>query len=128
MGFDADAVPAGWWRPEVARAHVLRWVVEMGLGWDRVVEVARATRDGHGEPPDGPKALDRAMARATRGVRSGKSDRNKPPASEEDQLQFYADWINGDRHLPTSAISVRTVRELIDRGLVTVKRARERGL
>ena len=68
------------------------------------------------------------MARAARSVRTGKPDRDKPPASDEDQLQFYAEWINSSRYLPTSAISVRTVRELTKRGLVTAERARERGL
>ena len=50
LGFSADDAPAGWWRPDAARSHVLRWVVEMRLGWDRVIEIARASRDGHGDP------------------------------------------------------------------------------
>ena len=46
--------------------HVRRWIDDLGLDEDAILEVARETRGEHPEPPDGPKALDRAMQRAQR--------------------------------------------------------------
>jgi hypothetical protein len=45
--------------------HVQRWRDELGLTGAEIITAAKDTRKDHLEPPDGPKALDRDMQRAT---------------------------------------------------------------
>ena len=52
----------------------------------------------------------------------------RPPASPEDRLNFFATWINGDKHLPPTAVTTSMAQALIHAGLVTVGRLRERGI
>ena len=48
--------------------------------------------------------------------------------SADEKAAFYADLVNSDRFLPSSAIS-NTMRDaMLARGLVTVERLRERGV
>ena len=46
----------------------------------------------------------------------------------ETSLRLIADWINSDRYLPQSAVNNRQRDALLDRGLVTPERLRERGI
>jgi hypothetical protein len=83
--------------------------------------VAQASRRDHPEPPDGPKALDRAMQRAAQRLKQtgapvsrervgegqrrrhprGASARMGPKAQRIDELAaYYADLVNSDRFLP----------------------------
>ena len=143
LGLDPAALP-GWWQGWPARLHVRRWIEELGLTEDRVIEVATASRRDHPEPPDGPKALDRAMARAAQrearakapaGVEARGHDaqrRRKPdsgPRPSGDELAaFYAELVNSDRYLPANTIS-NTLRDaMLSRGLVTPERLRMRGV
>ncbi|MCE8531726.1 helix-turn-helix domain-containing protein, partial [Ruegeria pomeroyi] len=102
-----------------------------------IVATAQATRQDHPEPPDGPKALDRAMQRAAqrkvddagrkhRKVKPGTSARAATPSA--DVPAFYAAWVNSDSHLPTCAISSSMRNTMLSRGLVTPDRMRERGV
>ena len=65
-------------------------------------------------------------------VRAVKAKGKKKPeperASAADQLQFFADSVNGDKFLPQTMISLSKARELITAGLVTRERMRERGV
>lgn len=141
IGFEPDATLPTWWQGWPARTHVRRWVEDLGLSEDRIIEVATATRGDHPTPPDGPKALDRAMERAVRqdaqtdaGAghpqkprRRGKSDLTPIP-SMDDRAAFYADLVNSKRYLPPSAIT-NTMRDaMLARGLVTADRLRQRGV
>jgi hypothetical protein len=63
LGLDPAALP-GWWQGTPPRLHVQRWRTELGLIKAEIVAAAKDTRKDHPEPPDGPKALDRAMQRA----------------------------------------------------------------
>lgn len=45
-----------------------------------------------------------------------------------DPALFFAEWVNGDRHLPSSAVSNRMRDQLLSRGLVSLDRLRERGV
>ena len=101
-----------------------------------IIAAAEASRQEHPAPPDGPKALDRAMQRAAqRKVEDTGRKRRKPkavpaPATKPitDLPAFYADLVNSDRYLPVSAIS-NTMRDaMLARGLVTAERLRERGV
>jgi hypothetical protein len=65
LGLDPAALP-GWWQGWPPRLHVLRWRDELGLTEAEIIATAKASREEHPEPPDGPKALDRAMERAAR--------------------------------------------------------------
>lgn len=111
-----------------------------GLSPDRIIAVARQTRQDHPAPPDGPTALDRAMARAARddaqcaspghGNRDGgRRQRSDSPRPSADKLAaFYADLVNSERYLPASTIS-NTIRDaMLARGLVTPERLRLRGV
>lgn len=135
LGLDAAALP-GWWQGWPPRLHVQRWCDELGLTDAEIIAAAEASRQEHPEPPDGPKALDRAMQRAAqRKVEDAGRKRRKPKAKPipaalpiTDLPAFYADLVNGDRYLPVSAIS-NTMRDaMLARGLVTAERLRERGI
>jgi hypothetical protein len=134
-GLDPAALP-GWWQGWPPRLHVQRWRDELGLTEAEIIATAEASREEHPEPPDGPKALDRAMERAARRkVEDANRKRRKPkappaPAAKPitDLPAFYADLVNSDRYLPVSAIS-NTMRDaMLARGLVTPERLRERGV
>ncbi|MDB6182971.1 helix-turn-helix domain-containing protein [Paracoccus fistulariae] len=133
LGLDPAALP-GWWQGWPPRLHVQRWRDELGLTEAEIIATAEASRQEHPEPPDGPKALDRAMQRAAqRKVEDAGRKRRKAktaPATKPitDLPAFYADLVNSDRYLPVSAIS-NTMRDaMLARGLVTPERLRERGV
>ena len=135
LGLDPAALP-GWWQGWPPRLHVQRWRDELGLSEAEIIAAAEASRQEHPEPPDGPKALDRAMQRvARRKAEDAGCKRRKPkptpaPAAKPitDLPAFYADLVNSDRYLPVSAIS-NTMRDtMLARGLVTPERLRERGV
>ncbi|WP_444452252.1 helix-turn-helix domain-containing protein [Rhodobacter capsulatus] len=135
LGLDLAALP-GWWQGWPPRLHVQRWRDELGLTEAEIIATAEASRQEHPEPPDGPKALDRAMQRAAgRKAENVGRQRGKPKAPPAppappitDPAAFYADLINSNRYLPISAIS-NTMRDaMLARGLVTPERLRERGV
>ena len=135
LGLDAAALP-GWWQGWPPRLHVQRWCDELGLTETEIVAVAEASRQEHPEPPDGPKALDRAMQRAAQrkveaaGQKRRKRKSEPAPAAKPitDLPAFYAKIVNAEGYLPVSAIS-NTMRDaMLGRGLVTPERLRERGI
>jgi hypothetical protein len=135
LGLDPASLP-GWWQGWPPRLHVQRWRDELGLTEAEIITAAEDSRQEHPEPPDGPKALDRAMQRAAqRKVEDAGRKRRKAkvapaPATKPitDLPAFYADLVNSDRYLPVSAIS-NTMRDaMLARGLVTAERLRERGV
>lgn len=135
LGLDPAALP-GWWQGWPPRLHVQRWRDELGLTAAEILTTAEASRQDHPAPPDGPKALDRAMQRAAvrkaqAAGRKGRKPKTDPvPAAKQitDLPAFYADLLNSDRYLPVSAIT-NTLRDaMLARGLVTPERLRERGV
>ena len=139
LGLDPAALP-GWWQGWPAQMHVRRWIDDLGLCEDRIIETATATRRTHPNPPDGPKALDRAMERAARReaqavadgtgrkpARKRKRDTGPPP-SEDERAGFYARIVNADGFLPLNMISNSIRDAMLIRGLVTAERLRERGV
>jgi hypothetical protein len=135
LGLDPAALP-GWWQGWPPRLHVQRWRDELGLSEAEIVAAAGASRQEHPEPPDGPKALDRAMQRAAQrkveaaGQKRRKRKSEPVPAAKPitDLPAFYAKIVNADGYLPVSAIS-NTMRDaMLGRGLVTAERLRERGI
>ena len=118
-----------------------RWIDDLGLSEDRIIETATETRRDHPAPPDGPKALDRAMERAakrdaqaavakssdqTAKRQPKRTDGTRPGADE--LTAFYVDMVNSDRYLPANTIS-NTLRDaMLARGLVTPERLRARGV
>jgi hypothetical protein len=135
LGLDGTALP-GWWQGVPPRLHVQRWRDELSLTEAEIIATAEASRQEHPEPPDGPKALDRAMQRAAqRKVEDAGRKRQKPKAVPAptakpitDLPAFYAKIVNADGYLPVSAIS-NTMRDaMLCRGLVTAERLRERGV
>jgi hypothetical protein len=146
LGFDPDGALPGWWQGWPARVHVRRWIDDLGLTEDRILEVATETRRDHPDPPDGPKALDRAMERAaqraakagtdtaTKASSSGRGETRRrkrdegPPPSADELAAFYADLVNSDRFLPPTTISTTMRDAMLARGLVTPERLRMRGV
>lgn len=149
LGLDAAALP-GWWQGWPARLHVRRWRDQLGLSPEEILAVAEDSRREHPVPPDGPKALDRAMQRAAgrkasagtgtgagvlragqrgpSGPKGRRSTTPSTPASQEAVAAFYAELVNSDRFLASSTIS-NTLRDaLLARGLVTRERLRQRGI
>ncbi len=141
LGFAANATLPTWWQGWPAQTHVRRWIGDLGLTVDRIIEVARETRANHPNPPDGPKALDRFMERAaareaqaaiatskgTKAKRRRKADA-APPPSEDELADFYARMVNSDSFLPASMISNAMCAAMLARGLVTPERLRMRGV
>lgn len=140
LGLDTDAALPAWWQGWPAREHVRRWITDLGLTGDRIVAVARDSREAHPEPPDGPRALDRLMERAARTAKAsppseGDQRRKRkaksadtPRASLDEIAGFYAGMVNGDGYLPSNAISYTVRNAMLERGLVTAQRLRERGV
>ena len=132
LGFTPQSALPGWWQGWPAREHVRRWRDDLRLCESKILEVAAATRRDHPAPPDGPKALDRAMERAASPITSKAGKRRKrvatPPPTEDELAGFYADMVNADGYLPPSAISSRVCEMLLARGLVTPERLRMRGV
>ncbi len=127
LGHDPAGALPDWWQGWPAREHVRRWRDDLGLTEEQILSIASATRTRHPIPPDGPKALDRAMERAAR--RKGQPDgRKQSAASHEEIIGFYADWINSDRYLVPNSISTAIRNAMLARGLVTEDRLRERGV
>ena len=118
-----------------------RWRDDLGLSEDRIIETATETRRDHPTPPDGPKALDRAMERAARrdaqtavAKTNNQTTKRQPKRAEgtrpsdDEKAAFYADMVNSDRYLPANTIS-NTLRDaMLARGLVTPERLRARGV
>ncbi|MFD1509125.1 helix-turn-helix domain-containing protein [Lacimonas salitolerans] len=145
LGLDPTALP-GWWQGWPPREHVRRWRDDLGLDEAAIVEVAEESRRTHPEPPDGPKALDRAMQRAAQRLKqtgapitqkfaaNGKgrsvqrNNDHSPTPSADEKAAFYADLVNSDRFLPANTISNSIRDAMLERGLVTVERLRERGI
>ena len=137
LGFAPEATLPAWWQGWPARIHVRRWIDDLGLSEEQVIDTATGTRRNHPAPPDGPKALDRAMERAARaaaaptaaaGTRRKRSVASKPPPSADELAAFYAGMVNSDDYLPPSTIGNRMRDELLARGLVTPERLRMRGV
>lgn len=141
VGYGPNAILPSWWRDRAAREHLTGWKERFGLTNAEIIEVAAATRKVHPIPPDGPKALDRAMERRWRAKQAAKNgdkrrrhDKRssaapaKPVATEHDRLKLRADWVNGDGLLPHSSFSNGDVLRLLQHRLVTPERLRQRGL
>ena len=138
LGFTANASLPAWWQGAPARTHVRRWIDDLGLSKDRIIEVATETRRDHPNPPDGPKALDRFMERAVqrdaqaaanarKAKRSSKAQ-SKPRPSPDETAAFYAAKVNSDEYLPPNMISTAMCGLMLERGLVTPDRLRMRGV
>lgn len=141
LGFAANASLPAWWQGWPARTHVRRWIDELGLSMDRIIEVATESRADHPNPPDGPKALDRFMERAAQrdaqsiaaDASSAKAKRPRkrdvgPQPSKDELAQFYAAKVNADGYLPQNMISTAMCGLMLSRGLVTPERLRMRGV
>jgi hypothetical protein len=141
LGYAANAALPAWWQGWPARAHVRRWIDDLGLSEDRIIEIATETRSDHPNPPDGPKALDRFMERAAKrdaqsiatDASSAKSKRQRkrdvgPPPSDDELAAFYAVKVNSDEYLPNSMISSAMCGLMLARGLVTRERLLLRGV
>ena len=138
LGFAANASLPAWWQGAPARTHVRRWIDDLGLSEDRIIETATETRRDHPNPPDGPKALDRFMERAAQrdaldAANSVKTKRSRktqgtPPPSPDELAAFYAAKVNSDEYLPQNMISAAMCGAMLARGLVTPERLRMRGV
>ncbi|MBU3029734.1 helix-turn-helix domain-containing protein [Paracoccus marinaquae] len=141
LGFAANASLPAWWQGAPTRSHVRRWIDDLGLSEDRIIEVATETRRDHPNPPDGPKALDRFMERAAQrdaqdaaaNCRARKNKRSSkaqgtPPPSPDELAAFYAAKVNSDEYLPPSMISNAMCEAMLARSLVTADRLRQRGV
>jgi len=141
LGFDSGGALPAWWQGQSAKANVRRWGDDLGLSEDQILEVAAETRREHPAPPDGPRALDRAMERAavhrrrspdgvsgSKRYRDGDRRQTDSRASLDEQLEFYSGIVNSDKYLPKNMISNRMCDAMLSRGLVTPERLRMRGV
>ena len=122
--------------------HVRRWLDDLGLSEDRIIEVATESRKDHPNPPDGPKALDRFMERAAQHdaqaaanasssalkAKRSRKVQGKPPPGADELAAFYAAKVNSNEYLPASMISNAMCEAMLARKLVTADRLRQRGV
>ena len=141
LDLDPNGTLSAWWQGWPAKTHVRRWINDLGLTEDRIIETATETRRDRPAPPDGPKALDRAMERAAKRDAQIAAASSKTPTakrqssraegarpSDDEKAAFYADMVNSDRFLPANTIS-NTIRDaMLLRGLVTPERLRAKGV
>jgi len=141
LGIDPKKTLPGWWQGLSPKTHAQRWRDDLGLTADQILEVAEETRHDHPAPPDGPKALDRAMERAAQRLRqppeSPRASRQTKDAqrgaaglrsSLSEQLAFYTDLVNSDRFLPANMIGNVIRDAMLAKGLVTTQQLRIRGV
>jgi hypothetical protein len=138
LGFATNATLPAWWQGWPARIHVRRWIDDLGLSEDWIVEVATKTRSDHPNPPDGPKALDRFMERAAQRdaqaaasslkAKRSRKGQSKPRPSPDETAAFCATKVNSDAYLPQNMISAAMCGLMLERGLVTPERLRMRGV
>jgi hypothetical protein len=134
LGLKANATLPAWWQGWPAKLHVQRWIDDLGLTEDRIIEVATDSRADHPNPPDGPKALDRFMERAAQrdaqaaASGSGRKSQVKPVLNPDELAKFYAEIVNSDKFLPPSMISNAMCGAMLTRRLVTTERLRQRGV
>lgn len=124
VGFKHGQSLPGWWQGETPRRHVRSWTDNLGLSRGRILEVAESTRHDHETPPDGPKGLDRAMERDAkkRPAAKGASAR----MSDDEIAKFYGDWVNSEKFLVPKSLGPVVRQLLLQRGIVTEARLRER--
>lgn len=126
LGYHSTGSLPSWWRGRRAREHVQYWRDSLGLTETQILEIAEKTRRIHPMPPDGPKALDRAMEAASRKIRRSKNHHSESFSTEERKLHYYADLVNSDRYFHPGTLLPSLCDELISKGLVTPERLRER--
>jgi hypothetical protein len=139
LGFAANTALPAWWQGWPARLHVRRWIDNLGLSEDRIIEIATESRADHPTPPDGPKALDRFMERAAQreaqdAAATARSVKAKPrraadaklPHDDDEAAVFYAGKVNSDEYLPRGMISAAMCGLILARGLVTPERLNQR--
>ena len=63
--------------------------------------------------------MDRALATPAKSA---------PPATQEQMISFWADKVMGDGYVAPSAVNPLLARAMIDAGLVTPERLKERGI
>ena len=68
------------------------------------------------------------LAASVTGNGRGQNRNSGPMPSADEKAAFYADLVNSNRFLPSSMISNSIRDAMLERGLVTVERLRERGV
>ena len=139
LGFSTYATLPAWWQGWPARLHVRRWIDNLGLTEDRIIETATESRGDHPNPPDGPKALDRFMERAAQrdaiavtAIANGKKAKRqrkaaqKPIPSDDEKAAFYAAKVNSAEYLPPGMITSSICGLMLARGLVTPEHLQQR--
>jgi uncharacterized protein YdaU (DUF1376 family) len=124
-----------YWSDPTLAEHVEAWR-SYGLSDDQIIAEAEASRKKNPDPPDGPKALDRWMEAAGKARQNapakGQAGRAKaevkPPPSPAERLKYFADLVNSDKYVAPSTITNTLAHSLLDAGLVTKEKLRERGI
>lgn len=121
-----------WWRGPGALASLERWRA-FGLTDDQIVDCAKETRKGNPTPPDGPKALDRAMERFANTLRRrvGKPAVMTPEqeqAARQAKLATYREWVMKKPGLAASQIKLGAADELLAGRVCTPEELRKAGV
>jgi uncharacterized protein YdaU (DUF1376 family) len=71
VGLSSGRIPTHWLPPS-ATIHCQKWITDLGLTQAEILAAAKASRQQHDAPPNGPKALDRVMQSIAKAKQSGK--------------------------------------------------------
>jgi hypothetical protein len=123
VNHDPDSDLPHWWTGPGALTSMERWRA-FGLSDDQIVACAADTRKDNATPPEGPKALDRAMQRFADSLRKrvGKPAIMTPEqerAARLENLKWWAKNIEERPSLAASNIKLGLADELLTEGLTT---------
>ena len=111
-----------WWQGQGALTHIERWR-NFGLTDDQIAACAAETRKGNPEPPDGPRALDKAMQRLADSLakRAGKAPVLTPEQAEAQRLENlrrFQRWVR-ERSGLALTINLDQADQLLTAAMVT---------
>lgn len=129
-----DLASRPFWKLEAEKGAFITAWRGLGLSDAQILEAAQAHAADMPEPPNGPKGLDRAMARKARGDAPGSSsaggrrvvERKYTPLQE--RVAYFADLLSSGRYVAPSAITSTMREALIRGGHVSEDDLRRRGL
>lgn len=134
MGLDPEAATIC---DEAGMAEVKGWMKGYGLRSDEIVAVVAEVMAKRPDksPPSSLTYFAKEMARLAEAKASKpekpapeKRAEAAPPATEDQIMRFYANWINSDRPIPPSTLKPNTARAMLDAGLVTPDQLRAKGI
>ena len=141
LGFANDATLPAWWQGWPARTHVRRWIDDLGLSEDRILESGtddlgeRSSQSarwpqsaGSVHGTRGPARCQLPQAPVAGNPSASRMHKARPPPSPDELAAFYAAKVNSDEYLPQWHDQHRHVRGHAGTQAGHARRLRMRGV